>query len=65
MGTKTQIEIIREKCEEKGLNIYDVLREAKVPQTTVHNWRTDPKAFQTLEKINNAIEVLSAEKQEV
>ena len=65
MGTKTQIEIIQEKCDKLGLNIYDVLREAKVPQTTVYNWKTDPKAFQTLNKINNAIEVLSAEKQEV
>lgn len=65
MGTKTQIEIIREKCDKLGLNIYDVLREAKVPQTTVHNWKKDPKPFQTLDKINNAIEILSAEKQAV
>lgn len=64
MEAKTQIEIIREKCESKGLNIYDVLREAKVPQTTVQNWKEDPKAFKTLAKINSAIEVLS-EKQAV
>ena len=58
-ASKTQIEIIREKCENLGLNIYDVLREAKVPQTTVQNWKEDPKAFKTLAKINTAIEVLS------
>lgn len=62
MEAKTQIEIVREKCEEKGLNIYDVLREAKVPQTTVQNWKTDPKAFQTLAKIENAIEVCAEAK---
>lgn len=59
METKKQIDIIREKCKEKGLNIYDVFREAKVPTTTVHNWKEDPKAFVTLRKINEAIEVLS------
>lgn len=59
MEAKTQIEIIKERCTELGLNIYDVLREAKVPTTTVHNWKEDPKAFVTLRKINEAIEVLS------
>ena len=60
MGTKKQIEIIREKCEELGLNIYDVFREAKVPVVTVSNWtRKEPDAFDTVNKINEAIEILS------
>lgn len=65
METKKQIDIIREKCKEKGLNIYDVFREAKVHVGTVANWKTkEPEAFTTLAKINLAIEVLS-EKQKV
>jgi len=60
MGTKKQIEIIREKCENAGLNIYDVFREAKVPVVTVSNWtRKEPDAFNTVNRINEAIEILS------
>jgi len=60
MGAKKQIEIIREKCVELGLNIYDVFREARVPVVTVSNWtRKEPDAFDTVNKINEAIEILS------
>lgn len=60
MAQKKQIEIIREKCDELGLNIYDVFREAKVPACTVSNWKkNEPSSFKTLHKINEAIETLS------
>lgn len=59
MSAKKQIEIIREKCEKSGLNIYDVFREAKVPVVTVSNWnRKEPNAFDTVNKINEAIKKL-------
>ena len=59
MGTKKQIEIIREKCEKEGLNIYDVFREAKIPVVTISNWnRKEPNAFENLSKIDKAIESL-------
>lgn len=54
-----QIEIIQKKCKDYDLNIYEVLREAKVPNNTVFNWsKKNPKPFDTLEKINKAIEKL-------
>lgn len=56
---KKQIDIIREKCEKSGLNIYDVFREAKIPVVTISNWnRKEPNAFETLSKIEQAIEIL-------
>ena len=59
MKEKKQIEVIREKCEKEGLNIYDVFREAKVPVATISNWnRKEPDAFDTVNKINEAIETL-------
>lgn len=59
MKEKKQIEVIREKCEKEGLNIYDVFREAKVPVVTISNWnRKEPDAFDTVNKINDAIETL-------
>lgn len=61
METKKQIEVIREKCEKEGLNIYDVFREAKVPVVTISNWnRKEPDAFDTVNKINDAIDKLKA-----
>lgn len=63
ISSKKQIDIIREKCEKAGLNIYDVFREAKVPSCTVSNWtKREPSSFVTLNKINSAIEKLSSEK---
>jgi predicted transcriptional regulator len=54
-----QIEIIQKKCKDNNLNIYEVLRQAKVPSNTVFNWTNkNPKAFDTLEKINKTIEKL-------
>lgn len=62
METKKQIEVIREKCEKEGLNIYDVFREAKVPVVTISNWnRKEPDAFDTVNKINYAIEKLKTQ----
>ena len=59
MDSEKQIEIIRKNCEENGLNIYDVFREAKVPVVTISNWnRKEPDAFDTVKKINQAIERL-------
>ena len=63
METKKQIDVIREKCESEGLNIYDVFREAKVPVVTISNWnRKEPSSFVTLNKINTAIETLKNQK---
>lgn len=57
-----QIDIIRKKCESKGLSIYDVFREAKIPTVTIGNWkRKEPDAFETIRKVNEAI--LELEKQ--
>lgn len=54
-----QIDVIRKKCEDAGLNIYDVFREAKVPACTVSNWtKNEPSSFVTLNKINEAIEAM-------
>lgn len=62
METKKQIDVIREKCEKEGLNIYDVFREAKVPVVTISNWnRKEPDAFDTVNKINEAIERLKTQ----
>lgn len=62
METKKQIEVIREKCEKERLNIYDVFREAKVPVVTISNWnRKEPDAFDTVNKINEAIEKLKTQ----
>ena len=64
MAKIKQIDIIRQKCDELELNIYDVFREAKVPACTVQNWkRKEPGAFDTLAKINETIEKLKKEKQ--
>jgi len=56
-------EIIR-LCEEIGVKPSDVLREAKVPYSTIHNWEEDPKAFQTYDKIKETITALAASKSE-
>lgn len=58
-AVEKQIDIIRKKCEKEGLNIYDVFREAKIPVVTISNWnRKEPNAFDTLSKIDQAIELL-------
>jgi len=63
MEAKKQIEIIRKKCENAGLNIYDVFREAKVPSCTVSNWtKREPSSFVTLNKINSTIEAMEKSK---
>lgn len=62
MDSKKQIDVIREKCENEGLNIYDVFREAKVPVVTISNWnRKEPDAFATVNKINEAIDRLKTQ----
>ena len=64
MAKIKQIDLIRKKCEETGLNIYEVFREAKVPFCTIQNWKKkEPGAFETLEKVNDAIEKLKKEKE--
>lgn len=57
-----QIEKLKKRVEDAGLKMPDVLREAKVPIDTYYNWeRKEPKSFETLEKIENAIITLSNE----
>lgn len=63
MEPKKQIEIIEEKCIEKGLNIREVFRSANVPEATISNWRRkEPDAFETLNKVNAKIDEMTTEK---
>lgn len=60
---KKQIDIIQEKAEAAGLSLSEVFREAKVPYSTVQNWKQkEPTAFETVNKLNETIERLAAEK---
>lgn len=58
-----QIDLIKQKCKDAGLKLKPVFEAAGVPYDTILNWkRSEPKAFETVEKINNAIEKLKDEK---
>lgn len=62
--SQKQIDILRDKCIEEGLNLREVFRRAQVPETTIQNWdRKEPDAFTTLEKLNNTISVMKKEKE--
>jgi len=56
MDIKKRIDTIQEICDKNGLNIYEVMREANVPESTVTNWRrNNPKQFDNEDKILKAI----------
>lgn len=64
MEAEKQIEIIEKKCNESGLNIYDVFRRALIPVSTIQNWRRkEPDAFKVKKKIDDIIEVMISEKE--
>jgi len=47
-GEKT-IEAIQKICDDNGINIYDVFREAKKPVSTIQNWtKREPGSLETL-----------------
>ena len=65
MSQTKRIDEIKKRCKENELNIYDVFRQAKVPNMTLPNWeKGDPKPFKTLDKINTAIDEMIAAKTE-
>lgn len=56
MEAKKQIEIIKEQCKKERINIYELFRKAQVPVSTIQNWeRKDPGAFETKNKLDNAL----------
>jgi len=66
MDSKNRIDAIQQLCEKHGLNIYEVVREANVPESTVANWRRkNPKQFEAEDKILAAINKMVEEKNTV
>lgn len=62
MESKKRIEQIEELCEKNNLNIYEVFREAKIPTSTIFNWKKkEPKAFDVFDKLVQTIEKLSVQ----
>lgn len=62
MESKKRIEQIEELCEKNNLNIYEVFREAKIPTSTIFNWKKkEPFAFEVFDRLINTIEKLSVE----
>lgn len=60
--TEKRIDTIKRKCEEAGLNIYTVFREAGVPASTIYNWeQKEPAAFETFDKVIETITTISKE----
>lgn len=56
------IDEIKQKCREKGLNIYHVLKEARVSKDIVYRWdKKEPSSLDSKRKIDEAIEKLSDE----
>ena len=60
MNKEKRIDEIKRLCKENGLNIYQVFREAKIPTSTIANWKKkEPNAFSDYDKIKETIEQLS------
>lgn len=57
----TTINSLKEKCKESGIGIYELFRRAGVPKDTIQNWKKEPKAFETLAKLNNTLKVMQDE----
>lgn len=56
MAKEKKIDEIKRLCNEKGLNVYDVFREAKIPTATIQNWKTkQPDTFNTYDTIIETI----------
>ena len=61
MKQEKRIDEIERLCVEKGLSIYEVFREAKIPASTIANWRRkEPNAFSDYDKLKQTIEELEA-----
>lgn len=64
MSQEKKIEEIERLCEENGLQLAEVLREAKIPYSTVQNWKKkDPKPFETEKTIKDTIIKMASQKQ--
>lgn len=60
-----RIDAIQQICDDKGVDINDAFREAKVPRDTIFNWRKkNPKQFEAEDKVMAAIEKLAQDKNE-
>lgn len=56
---------LEQRCEDLGLSISKVLREADVNPSIISRWKeNEPKSFVILERINAAIDKQALEKQE-
>jgi len=55
-----QIDLLEKKCVENGITLNAAVLHARVPATTIFNWRKkEPQAFETKRKIESAILELS------
>jgi len=63
ISDKNAMEAFVEECRKDGVNPYEACREAKVPSSTVFNWKNkEPGAFNTLRKLNKAKDKLKKSK---
>ena len=63
MSDEKKIDEIKRLCAEAGLTVAEVLREAKIPYSTVQNWELkDPKPFETERAIKTTLEKMKSEK---
>lgn len=64
MSDEKKIDEIKRLCAEAGFTVAEVLREAKIPYSTVQNWEVkDPKPFETERTIKATLVQMAAEKQ--
>jgi len=63
MSDEKKIDEIKRLCAEAGFTVAEVLREAKIPYSTVQNWEVkDPKPFETERTIKNTLAEMIKEK---
>jgi len=58
-----RIEILQKKCDDNGISLHEAFRQANVPEATINNWRRkEPDAFDTHDRVTEAIDKLIADK---
>lgn len=61
-NTILSVEQIEEKCREIGVGINDLCHEARINRSILVRWKKEqPKSFQILGKIHDALERLAAD----
>jgi len=61
-GEKT-IDTLEKICEDNGINIYDLFREAKKPVSTIQNWKkSEPQSLETLAALRTTLAAMLKEK---